>query len=117
MAAHDTHTSGGRKPFTNQVIYRNGVYVGALTGDIVLTKLSAQFLKLDPAGAARDVTLPALESGLVFHIVNSADAAENLVVKNAAGTTIVTISQNESVILVSDASAWTHLGIVTIALS
>ena len=77
----------------------------------------AQHLQLDPGGAGRDVTLPPFRDGLSYMIVNRADAAEDLTVKDAAAATIVTISQNERAIVASDGSSWFHLGIETIALS
>ena len=43
-------------------------------------------------------------AGLVFHIVNAADNAENLVVKNAAAATKGTINQDEEGIFVCDGS-------------
>lgn len=117
MAAHETRKTGARRPLTYSVVFEGVAYSGTLAGNVTLTKKSAQILKLDPGGAHRDVTLPALEDGLWFEITNSADAAENLVVKDAAGSTIVTIAQNEKAKVVGTASAWVHTGIVGIALS
>jgi len=92
-----------------------------------LTAADPSMLKLDPGGAARDVTLDAEENipttGLIRWIFNAADAAENLVLKNDAGTTIATVNQNESAIVINDgvqdgtASAWTLYAVVAIALS
>jgi hypothetical protein len=83
--------------------------------------------KLDPGGAARDVTLDAEESipsvGLYRRIINAADAAENLVVKDDAGSTIGTINQNEqgeffnAGVQDGTASAWVLIAISAIALS
>lgn len=117
MADFDTHTTGGRRPFQTQTLYRNGVYSGTLAGNVTLTKRSPQLLKLDPGGAGRDVTLPAVENGLWFEIANAADAAETLTVKNAAGSTIVAIPQNRKARVACTTSAWIHMGIETIALS
>jgi hypothetical protein len=117
MAAHETHNTGARRPLTYQVVFAGSVYVGTLAGNVTLTNKSAQYLKLDPGGSARDVTLPAVEDGLFFEIVNAADAAEDLVVKNDAGSVVVTISQNEKATVRSSTSAWVHTGIVGIALS
>ena len=50
-------------------------------------------------------------------IVNIADAAENLVVKNAGGSTIGTINQNEEGTFYCDGSAWYLCKIATIALT
>jgi len=88
----------------------------------------AMILKLDPAGAGRDVNLPAEGNigavGQYYVIINAADAAEDLTVKNDGGDTIGTVSQNEAGIFynagLSDAgaeSSWTLVFIVTGAIS
>lgn len=97
-----------------------GVFHSAtLTGNIALDATYPLVLKLDPGGSARDVTLDAVATaeGLVRRIVNAADAAENLVVKNVAGSTIGTINQNEQGEFYCDGSAWSLIAISTIALS
>lgn len=66
---------------------------------------------LDPGGAARDVTLPAEASSenLVFVIINTADAAETITVKNDGGGTVVTIAQNKGGIVFCDGTTWKGL--------
>ena len=122
--AIDNHTTAGRRPLTYQMQIRGGVAVETLSGDVQLTGLSSQMLKLDPDGAARDVTLPGAAEGvldtdgLCFEITNAADGAEDLVVKDPAGATVVTISQNEKAKVAGlGGQAYDHLGIETIALS
>ena len=64
---------------------------------------------LDPGGAARDLLLPpeADADEQLFIIVNTANAAENLVVKDDSDTaTILTIGQFEMGIVVCNGSAW-----------
>ena len=62
---------------------------------------------LDPGGASRDVNLPAEAStNNPFIIVNTADAAENLVVKSDAPATIITIGQNQIGYLWSNGTVW-----------
>lgn len=108
-----------------QKFYRPLAIVGSvnatetLTGARTLTLKDGQFLKLDPGGANRDVTLPAIEKsdGVFIRICNAADAAENLVVKNAAAATIATLNQNEAAWFGCSGAAWIHYGIETIALS
>lgn len=82
------------------------VSVRTLTGNDTLTNQSRVCQRLDPGGANRDVTLPAAEHGLVYFVVNAADAAENLVIKNAAAATIATANQNEAAIVWSDGTSW-----------
>jgi len=76
--------------------------------------LDSDLLVLDPGGSARDVTLPGV-SGMRkarLVIVNSADAAENLVVKNAAAATIITIGQGETGEVIAGAD-WYAIGVGT----
>jgi len=95
------------------------LYDGVLSGNITLNETYPNRLKLDPNGGNRDVTLDAVatSNGLWYQIVNSADAAENLVVKNVGGDTIVTINQNEEAIVWCDGTAWIRYRVATIALS
>lgn len=90
-----------------------------LSGAKTLVVGDAVYQRLDPGGAGRDVTLPAEadSQGLTFRILNTADAAEDLTVKDDGASTIVTVSQNEAVWLACDGTTWTHQGIETIALS
>ena len=107
-----------------------GFYSGAvetLAGDRVIVDSDAMILKMDPAGSARDVTLPAEStvspSGRMFWILNGADAAENLVIKDDGGATIATANQNESALVYNAGqsagveSAWVLVAIVAIALA
>lgn len=82
-----------------------------LAGTKTLNKNSPSLQFLDPGGAARNVDLPAEadSTGLVFVIVNRADAAENIVVRNDAAGTIATIAQNEMGIVACDGVAWQGL--------
>lgn len=96
-----------------------GVYLATLTGNIALDATYPRLCKLDPGGSARDVTLDAVATaeGLVRVIVNAADAAENLVLKNVGGSTIGTVNQNELGVFYCDGSTWALLYVQTIALS
>lgn len=98
---------------------KGGFYTGTLTGTTTLDATYPAVCKLDPGGASRDVTLDAIATneGLFRKIINAADAAENLVVKNPAGSTIGTINQNEEGDFFCDGSAWYLQCIRTIALS
>jgi len=72
---------------------------------LVVTDYMLQFI--DPAGA-RNVTLPAEASsaGLMFIIVNTANAAETITVKDDAAGTVVTVAQNYRAICFCDGTTW-----------
>lgn len=103
---------------------KSGLYVATLTDNVTLDDTYPSLVKLDPGGSARDVTLDgtaatdAAEHGVIRYIVNAADAAENLVLKDAAGSTIATVNQNESALVYHDKDAgWTLIAVIAIALS
>lgn len=83
---------------------------GAYTLD--LDNVNQNVIALDPGGASRNVTLfaEADTKGMILDVVNMADAAENLVMKNAAGDTIVTIGQGYRGTIANVAGAWVSLG-------
>lgn len=98
---------------------KNGIEDLTLTGNLTLDLSYGNRLRIDPGGNNRDVTLPAHtgNNGVWFDIVNTADAVENLVIKDSAGSTVVTLNQNERVHVQSNGSAWKHMGVQTIAQS
>jgi hypothetical protein len=106
---------------------RLAVLTATLAADRVLTAaeiIAYDLIVFDPGGAARNVDLPGQAQGLpdsdgvYFLIMNAADAAENLVVRNPAGATVVTLNQNERAWVVgTGGAAWTHMGVETIALT
>lgn len=63
--------------------------------------------------AAQDVTLPAvaISKGLQFFIINNSAGAYTYTVKNAGGSTIVSVAQNKRALVVCDGAAW--YGILT----
>lgn len=90
-----------------------GVVINSInTEDLAATKTlvvaDAEYQFLNPDGASRDVVLPAEASstGYRYYIFNTADAAENLVVKDDGANTILTIAQNESGIVVCNGTVW-----------
>lgn len=103
--------------------WNEGTYTEAtLSGNTTLKVNSAELQLLNPNGAHRDVTLPAYAAIIAakrkrFLIMNTAGAANNLVVKDAAGTTIATLNQNEAAWFFCNGTAWKHGGIQTIAQS
>jgi len=109
----------GSQPLTARAPWRGGWDTATLAGATTLTRQSGHWQKLDPGGAHRDVNLPAVtrqDSGDWYVIGNSADAAENLVVKDAGGSTVGTINQSEcGVVYVTAAGAWALFGVLTYA--
>ncbi len=78
-----------------------------LTGNKTLVDTDPEVHYLDPGGAGRNVVLPAVgEDNHSYLIVNTADAAENLTVKDAGAVVICVIGQGEARMLVSDGSRW-----------
>ena len=116
--ASATALSNGR---SGPILDKELVGVVTLAGNLSVTSQYRRILKLDPNGAHRDVTLSAdaAQPGAYYRIVNAADAAENLVVKNAAGSTIGTVNQNEEgeFWYDPDSDAWILIRIATIALA
>lgn len=119
-----SYLTEGRRPHPWQQQVPGLVDVATLTGTHQLTAKSGNFQRLDPGGSARNVDLPGQAQGLpdsdgvYFLIMNAADAAENLVVRNPAGATVVTLNQNERAWVVgTGGAAWTHMGVETIALT
>lgn len=90
-----------------------------LSADDTLVATSEAVQLLDANGANRNITLPALavSRGLFYWIKNEAAGAFNLVVKDAAAATIVTLNQNEAALVVCNGTAWKHGGVLTIALT
>lgn len=92
----------------------DGVSVRTLTGALSLTVLEEQLCDYDPGGASRNVTIH-VDDNVVGNwraFYNSADAdGENLVIKNSAGTTIVTIGRGETGVVAYGGStpAWKKL--------
>lgn len=106
---------------THRVALHGGFDAATLTGNTTLTKKSGQVQLLDPGGNHRDVTLPTVsvdDDGYFVLIVNKADLAENLVIKNAAAATVATANQNEAALLyVKSDGTWALACIFTIAIA
>tara|TARA_R100000008_G_scaffold38238_2_gene21795 strand:+ start:1439 stop:1891 length:453 start_codon:yes stop_codon:yes gene_type:complete len=75
------------------------------------TVITSNFLVVDPGGNDENLDLPAeaLCTGLLLFIFNSANAAEDIVVRNDAAGTILTIEQNESGLVYCDGTTWRGL--------
>lgn len=85
----------------------NALDVRTLTGDVTLSERDGRMHIFNNGGAARNVTLwpTGIESrGRVDTFHNSGGGAFNLVIKDSAGTTLATIAQNGSCMVVSNGS-------------
>ena len=86
--------------------------IAAGAAEVVILATDAPVIICDPGGGAIDLLLPAEADsvGLTFVIINSADAAEAITVKDDSDTnTIVTLDQSQSAYLVCDGTTWRGL--------
>lgn len=84
-----------------------GTNVESLSGNKTITTNDVQVQLLNPNGANRDVTLyatPATSDSFVFK--NTGSAGNNLVLKNNAGTTLITLANNVAAGVVYDGTNW-----------
>lgn len=85
--------------------------VETLSADKTLTDSSDGSQVLDPNGSGRNVDLPADDVGLPVYIIsNTADAAEDLTVRDSDTNTIHTVSQNESAVFMNTGSGYIVVG-------
>jgi hypothetical protein len=105
------YSGSATKALTAQLHLRGGISTITLAGHHVLTLKSSNFIRFDASGAHRDVTLPAesKSDGCFFRIYNASGGAHNLVIKDASGSTILTIAQNTSGLVGCTGSAWVQL--------
>ncbi len=83
-----------------------GVSFVTLAANLTMTLKSPHLQFIDPADA-RDVTLPATNGqGCIWVIVNTADAAETITVKDPAGNTVKTIAQNAAGLFGTDGTTY-----------
>lgn len=100
------HT-GGRSMHVLEGPWRILPLVLTMTGPLTITNKFPVALVLDPGGAARNILMPAPEEGLMFLLINTADAAETITVRNAADSaTYGTVAQNARSFLYSDGVTW-----------
>jgi hypothetical protein len=103
---------------------KGGYYQATLAGALVLDKTYPSVLGLDPGGAGRNVDLEgtdngdAREHGKMRLIVNKADAAETLTVRDAGGTTIGAVLQNRAGLFYHDEdTGWALVAMFTTTLT
>lgn len=83
--------------------------VETLSGDKTVSFTDAAIQVLDPGGAGRNVDLPADSIGQRFYVVNTADAAEDLTVRDDGDNTIAVVSQNEAAEFINTGSGYVCL--------
>jgi hypothetical protein len=100
-------------PTTAGDVLAADVYVhspAALAGDLALTDASADYQLLDAGAANRNVTLWTPAAGRTpARILKNKGLANNLVVKNAGGDTLVTLAPSDLASVVWDGTAWVVL--------
>lgn len=86
---------------------QNSASASLADSNATLTVASAP-IQVGVPTAARDVTLPAVaySAGLQFYIVNNSAGANTLTVKNAGGSTIVSVAQNKRAVVICDGATW-----------
>lgn len=84
--------------------------VQTLTGTTVIAADMPSMLALDPGGAARNVDMAAVTAqgmeGKIWIVINAADAAEVITIRDAAAATIVTLTQNECAVIMVAGGVW-----------
>lgn len=96
------------KPFfkiPRPLLLEGGVQNSTVSTDVDLDDKSSLFLFIDGGVADRDVNLPVEKDGRVYHIKNTG-STNNLVVKDVAAATIVTLNPGDSAWVVSDGVDW-----------
>lgn len=110
----------GKRKLSAQVAFDGGVESSTLTGAVTLTGKSANWQIMDPDGVDRTITLPATDltnEGVVFGFRNSGTAG-NLIIANAASSTILTLNPGESGAVGCNATpAWVRVFEATPALA
>jgi hypothetical protein len=100
----------------NGLRVRLGHNVETMSGTKRLTPQDAQFQLLDPNGG-NDLMLPAEEAsqGLFFIVKNTTAAAENIEVKNDAGSGKETLGSGKWGVFMCDGTSWETLGVLSFA--
>lgn len=112
MALRQNHVAGTLVDMVVESGFKLRSLETAVTANYAIGANFPPVLYLDPNGGAKDVLLPAEADSehLCFIVVNTADAAENVVVKDDSDTTtVVTIGQNSFAIVHCDGTTWRQI--------
>lgn len=77
----------------------------ALSATRTLTSASATYQFLDAGAANRDCVLPTAATGMSF-VIKNYGVANNIVVKDAAATTLATLTPGDTTTVIYDGTAW-----------
>lgn len=98
----DYQAWAGRKVFQADALNAHGT----LSAGFTLLKTDSTYQTADPNGSDRTITLPAVElTGMRFEIAN-VGSANNLVVKDPAGSTIVTVAAGQVGVVSCTGTSW-----------
>lgn len=101
-----------RQVLTGALALRGAFESQTLSGALVLTAKSGQYLRIDPGGAARSVDLPGaagevLEAGEFIEIVNVGSGVEDLTVRlTGGGATVVTVTPGDRGVVYWNGTTW-----------
>tara|TARA_Y100001963_G_C6760658_1_gene439299 strand:+ start:251 stop:568 length:318 start_codon:yes stop_codon:yes gene_type:complete len=95
-------------PFKIPRRYENagGVNPETITVNKTLTYTDSQYQLLKNTTGSLDVILPSPSDGASFWIKSRSSSSSNIVVKDADGNTLSTLSAGQSILVVSTDSAW-----------
>lgn len=104
----ETLITGGKIEKATHNNFRGKVETRTAAGNLTLTVDSPMIQFIDPGGAGRNVVLPAEadSDGLMFIIINTADAAEILTVQDDTPATVVTPTQAETAWVFCNGTTW-----------
>lgn len=101
--------TGAKQIVTAALALRGGFDVLSLSGALTLDNKSSQYLRVDPDGAARAVTLPTdAVDGDYFVIANVGSGAEDLTVN----TSLVTITPTDLALVAHVDGAWALMWLI-----
>ena len=88
------------------IVQKGALNVETITTNKTLVYSNGTYQVLTNATGVLDCILPAVKDGAKFWIKNVASSTHNIVVKDADGGTISTLSAGNGALVVSSASAW-----------
>lgn len=110
--AIDKRKTGALQIMTGLLALKGAFASETLAGDVVLTRKSAQFLRIDPS-AARNIDLPRGADGMVVVIANVGTGVEDITLrKPGAGATVSTITPTDLAIVAHLDGDWALIALI-----